>query len=75
MAKGFCGQPATVAFDETVPGQLVRDPIVIRRVYHHGHRREVLGSGAQHGGAADVYVLQRVVQRHSGAADGGDEGI
>ena len=55
-------QAAPVIFGQAGSGQLVGNPIVIRRIHDDGHRREVFGGGPQHRGAADVYVLQRVFQ-------------
>ena len=49
---------------------LVEDAVVVLRVNHHGHARGVLGGGAQHGGTADVDVLDGVRVRDVGLGNG-----
>ena len=49
--------------------------MVVIRIDDHGHRREILGGRAQHGRAADVDILECVLQGHSGLTDGGDKRV
>jgi hypothetical protein len=55
--------------------QLGQHLLVVDGVDDHGHVLPVLGSGAQHGGAADVDVLDGVFQRAVGLGGGLGEGV
>ena len=48
---------------------------VVGRVHDHQHGGVVLGRGAQHGGSADVDVLDRLLVAAAGTGDGGGEGV
>ena len=53
-----------------VGAHLGEDGLVVGGVTHHGHRIGVLGGGAQHGGAADVDVLDGVDEGDVGLGHG-----
>ena len=48
---------------------------VVGRVHDHQHGGVVLGRGAQHGGSADVDVLDRLLVAAARTGDGGGEGV
>mgnify|MGYP007090151944 CR=1 FL=1 len=53
-----------------IGAHLGKDGVVIGGVGHHGHGGSVLRGGAQHGGAADVDVLDGVGKGDVGVGDG-----
>ena len=75
MAECLGGQSPPVFVRQAAIGDLVSDPLVVRRIHDHGHRREVLGRCPEHRRPSDVDVLEGVVQRYIRFADGLDEGI
>ena len=58
-----------------VPSHLGGHLRVVRGIHHHRHGFVVLGGRPQHGGAANVDVLDGVVERDPGAGDRGLEGV
>ena len=70
MLECLVGQASTLIQREAITCQPLRDPGVVCGIYHHGHEGEVLGSGAYHGRAAYVDVLQRVIEGNAGPRDG-----
>ena len=62
VLESLGGQSAPLLSVQTGTGKGVGDPLVVGRVHDDGDGREILGRGPQHGGAADVDVLQGVVQ-------------
>ena len=75
MLEGFGGEAAPLFDAQLTAGQGVGHPIVVCGIDHDGDRGEVFGRRSQHGRPADVDVLQRVIQRYAGLADGCCEGI
>ena len=67
--------PEGVAEPPAVRGQLVEDPAVEVRLGHHRDEAVVLRRGADHGGAADVDLLDALVPRRALAGDGRLEGV
>jgi hypothetical protein len=49
--------------------------IVISRVNHHQYGREILGRGPYHGGAANIYILQRIFYGYAWFGHGFNKGI
>jgi len=68
----FLGQLAT-QFRRCVAAVLphrIQHTAIIRRIADHGHRAVIFRGGAEHRRPADVDVLDRLLERHSGFADG-----
>ena len=64
MLEGLARQLASLVLVECVAARYpLSDPPVVGGVDQNQHGREVLGGGADHSGAADVDVLQRVQER------------
>ena len=58
------------------PGlQLLQEGVVLAGIREHGDRGVVLGGGADHAGAADIDLLDAVLEADAGLGDGGLEGI
>ena len=60
---------------EAAVGYALGYPAVIGRVNDYEDGGEVLGGGANHGGAADVYVFEGVLEGRAVGADDLDEGV
>ena len=69
MLESLCRQPAALLQRHAAGRQHLADTPVVIRVNDDHHVRVVLGRGAEHGRAADVDVLQRVVERGFGPGD------
>ena len=65
VVEGLAGKPETgFSRQLAIAGQeLVGHQRVIRRLHHHRHVRMILGRGPDHGGAADVDLLDDLVER------------
>ena len=61
--------------DDTVLLQRLHESLVVCGVYQHAHALMVLGPGADHGGPADVDVLDGVVQRAARLRNRAFEGV
>ena len=77
VLKCLQGQSAAQgeAGDTVVLLQLRQHVVVLVRLAHHRHVREILGRGAQHGHAADVNVGERLVQGEVAVSRHGLEGV
>ena len=75
VMERFRRQAAAFLHAQTVSGHTFRHPGIVGRVNNDNDGREVLGGCAEHGGATDVDVLQRIIQGNIRVADGGDEGV
>ena len=62
MLEGLLGEAAPVVQRRILLAQTLNSLIVVCRVDEDEDRREVFGSGAQHGGPADIDVLERVFE-------------
>jgi hypothetical protein len=71
----FGGQTPALLRAQAFTGQRVCNPGVVSRVDHNSDGGEILGGGAEHGGSPNVDVLQGVIQRDVGIADGFDERV
>ena len=77
MAEGLARQLiAYLLRHHPVVGLHLRDEAgVIPGLCHHGHRQVILGAGAQHGGTADIDVLDGLGEPATGLRDARFEGV
>jgi hypothetical protein len=64
VAEGLLGEvEAGGGVDAALAVELLEEEAVVGGVHHHRHVAEVLGRRPHHRGAADVHVLDRLVER------------
>ena len=74
MGEGFRGEgSATIGRYASSP-ELIQRGGVVNRIREDDDTRKILGGGADHGGTADVDLLEGVGKGDSGASDGAANG-